>query len=49
MHNKGPASNDQNKLDLKKGAFLISAVHFKKSEIKNADWHSLWASLTFKK
>ena len=33
----------------KKGAFLISAVHFKKSEIKNADWHSLWASLTFKK
>ena len=33
----------------KGGIFLLSAVHFKKSEIKNADWHSLWASLTFEK
>lgn len=33
----------------KKGIYLLSAVHFKKSEVKNTDWQSLWASLTFKK
>jgi hypothetical protein len=32
-----------------KGIFLVSAVHFIKAEKKNADWHSLWASLTFLK
>jgi cobalt/nickel transport protein len=31
------------------GLFLISSVHFIKSENKKADWHSLWASLTFSK
>ena len=31
------------------GLFLISSVHFIKSENKKADWHSLWASLTFAK
>ena len=30
------------------GLFLISSVHFIKSQNKKADWHSLWASLTFK-
>jgi len=32
-----------------KGLYLVSAVHFVKSESKSADWHSLWASLTFEK
>ena len=31
------------------GLFLLSSVYFKKSDIKNADWQSLWASLTFQK
>ena len=30
-----------------KGIFLLSAVNYIKSKNKNADWHSLWASLTF--
>jgi hypothetical protein len=33
----------------KQGAYLLSAVHFIKNNNKNADWHSLWASLTFEK
>jgi len=32
-----------------KGLYLVSAVHFIKAEKKSADWHSLWASLTFEK
>jgi uncharacterized GH25 family protein len=32
-----------------KGLYLVSTVHFIKAEKKNADWHSLWASLTFEK
>ena len=31
------------------GIFLINAVHFIKNKKNNADWHSLWASLTFEK
>ncbi len=31
------------------GTFLISAVHLIKNNQADADWHSLWASLTFEK
>ena len=33
----------------KQGTYLLSAVHFIKNNNKDADWHSLWASLTFEK
>ena len=33
----------------KQGTYLLSAVHFIKNNNKDADWHYLWASLTFEK